>query len=352
MHNHNLERYNKKLHSPEQLNAQLHQKLNSCYLLVGHDPLLLQESQDTVLRFAHKHGFNEHLHLTFNKNNTNWNEIINHFNTPSLFSRQRTILLKVPEDKGFRPKVSDRLLKLIKLLHDEILLIIIIPYLTKEQEESYWFALLSQNSVVVHCFTPDKFQLPQWVSQRANAIGLRIEEKAIHFLCYNYENNLLALVQTLNMLVMLWPDDLMTLQRLTRLVNDVAHFTNIDWVDAILEGKSKRTLHILHQLRITGSPINLLCYRLQRDLMTVLTLQRKITPAPFILEQIDYKRRIPFTEAIQRLNYQRIKLAICLLARMELALQKEHKDTLFWCQIEKISLLLSDPRFPESLAHL
>ncbi|WWP00696.1 MAG: DNA polymerase III subunit delta [Candidatus Dasytiphilus stammeri] len=338
---------------PEELKAQLHQKLTSCYLLVGHDPLLLQESQDTVLKFAHKHGFNEHLHLIFNKNNTNWNEIINHFNTPSLFYRQRTILLTVPEDKGFRPKVSDRLLKLIKLLHDEIILIIIIPSLTKEQVESYWFALLSQNSVVVHCFTPDRFQLPQWVFQRANAIGLRIEEKAIHFLCYNYENNLLALVQTMNMLVMLWPDEMMTLQRLTRLVNDVAHFTKIDWVDAILEGKSKRTLHILHQLRITGSKINLLCYRLQRDLITVLTLQRKITKTPLLLwEQIGYKRRIPFTEAIQRLNYQRIKLAIDLLARMEIAFQKGHQDTLLWCQIEKISLLLSDPRFPESLAHL
>ncbi|WWO98076.1 MAG: DNA polymerase III subunit delta [Candidatus Dasytiphilus stammeri] len=338
---------------PEQLNAQLHQKLNYCYILVGHDPLLLQESQDTVLRFAQKHGFNEHLHLTFNKNNTNWNEIINHFNTPSLFSIQRTLLLKVPEeDKGFRPKVSERLLKLIKLLHNDIILIIIIPYLTKEQEESYWFASLSQKSVVVHCFTPDKFKLPQWVSQRANAIGLRIEEKAIHFLCYNYENNLLALVQTMNMLVMLWPDKMMTLQCLTRLVNDVAHFTNIDWVDAILEGKSKRTLHILHQLRITGNQIHLLCYRLQRDLITVLTLQRKIIPAPLFWEQIGYKRRIPFTKGIQRLNYQRIKLAICLLARIEIALKKEHQDTLLWCQIEKISLLLSDPRFPESFAHL
>ena len=46
---------------PEQLRAQLNEGLRAAYLLLGNDPLLLQESQDAVRQVAAAHGFEEHL---------------------------------------------------------------------------------------------------------------------------------------------------------------------------------------------------------------------------------------------------------------------------------------------------
>ncbi len=42
---------------PEQLRAQLNEGLRAAYLLLGNDPLLLQESQDAVRQVAAAQGF-------------------------------------------------------------------------------------------------------------------------------------------------------------------------------------------------------------------------------------------------------------------------------------------------------
>lgn len=45
---------------PEQLRAQLNEGLRAAYLLLGNDPLLLQESLDAVRHAAAAQGFDEH----------------------------------------------------------------------------------------------------------------------------------------------------------------------------------------------------------------------------------------------------------------------------------------------------
>ncbi|MGK3350545.1 DNA polymerase III subunit delta, partial [Escherichia coli] len=45
---------------PEQLRAQLNEGLRAAYLLLGNDPLLLQESQDAIRQVAAVQGFEEH----------------------------------------------------------------------------------------------------------------------------------------------------------------------------------------------------------------------------------------------------------------------------------------------------
>ncbi len=46
---------------PEQLRAQLNEGLRAAYLLLGNDPLLLQESQDAVRQVAAAQGSDERL---------------------------------------------------------------------------------------------------------------------------------------------------------------------------------------------------------------------------------------------------------------------------------------------------
>ena len=49
---------------PEQLRAQLNEGLRAAYLLLGNDPLLLQESLDAVRHAAAAQGFDEHHTIT------------------------------------------------------------------------------------------------------------------------------------------------------------------------------------------------------------------------------------------------------------------------------------------------
>ena len=60
---------------PEQLRAQLSEGLRAAYLLLGNDPLLLQESQDAVRQAAASQVFDEH-HTFQLDNSTDWQTML------------------------------------------------------------------------------------------------------------------------------------------------------------------------------------------------------------------------------------------------------------------------------------
>ncbi|GAB7194419.1 hypothetical protein OS11_06900 [Dickeya oryzae] len=222
---------------PEQLTAQLHEGLRGCYLLFGNEPLLLQESQDQIRAVARQQDFLEHFSFTID-NNTDWDAIFSTCQALSLFASRQTLLLILP-DAGPGAPASEQLVKLATLLHPDILLMVRGNKLTKAQENSPWFKALSQQGVYVPCMTPEQEQLPRWVAQRARNMKLELDDAASQLICYCYEGNMLALIQALERLSLLYPDGKLTLPRVEQTVNDAAHFTPFHWLDALLGGKKQ-----------------------------------------------------------------------------------------------------------------
>lgn len=334
---------------PEQLSAQLREGLRACYLLSGNEPLLLQESQDLIRAAAAKQGFGEHFGVTLDAQ-TDWESLFSQCQSLSLFTLRQTLTLTFP-DSGPTAAMAEQLVTLAGLLHNDILLILRMAKLTKAQENSAWFKALSSHAVLVPCATPEHAQLPRWVASRAKAMQLSIDDAAVQLLCYCYEGNLLALAQALERLSLLWPDGKLTLPRVETAVSDAAHFTPYHWVDALLAGKSKRALHILRQLAKEESEAVILLRTLQRDLLTLLHLQRHQHQQPLrtLMDQqrIWQNRRALFTEALQRLDGARIQRALHLLASIELTLKQDYGQSV-WSRLETLSLLLCTRHFPAS----
>ncbi|RWR00778.1 DNA polymerase III subunit delta [[Pantoea] beijingensis] len=334
---------------PEQLNAQLHEGLRSCYLLSGNEPLLLQESQDAIRKAAQQQDFTEHYSVTLDAS-TDWDAVFGICQELSLFATRQTLLLTLPES-GPNTAMAEQLLKLTTLLHSDILLILRSNKLTRSQENSAWFKALSVHAVVVPCLTPEQAQLPRWVNARAKSMKLSLDDAASQLLCYCYEGNLLALAQALERLSLLWPDGKLTLPRVEQAVNDAAHFTPFHWVDALLAGKSKRALHILRQMQSEENEPVILIRTLQRDLMTIMTLQRQMQTTPlrtlFDQQRVWQNRRQLFTDALQRLSDKQLLQAIRLLTRIEITLKQDYGQSL-WLELETLSLLLCHKSFPES----
>lgn len=220
---------------PEQLRAQLTEGLRAAYLLLGNDPLLLQESQDAIREAAAAQGFTEH-HTFSIDNSTDWQAIFALSQAMSLFASRQTLLLILPEN-GPNAAINEQLATLVGLLHDDLLLIVRGNKLTKAQENAAWLTALAQRAVQVSCQTPEYAQLPRWLAARAKQHQLQLDDAASQLLCYCYEGNLLALAQALERLALLWPDGKLTLPRVEQAVNDAAHFTPYHWVDALLAGK-------------------------------------------------------------------------------------------------------------------
>ncbi|CDH06242.1 DNA polymerase III, delta subunit, probably ATP hydrolase [Xenorhabdus bovienii str. oregonense] len=334
---------------PEQLLSQLNEGLRNNYLLWGNEPLLLQESQDSIRRVAEQNGFLEHFTFSLD-NHTEWEEIFSLCQSLSLFSSRQSLTLLLPEN-GPNAAMIERLTKLSGLLHADILLILRGHKLTKVQESSPWFKTLGQNGVYVSCLTPEQNRLPQWVAQRAKSMGLSLEDEANQLLCYCYEGNLLALAQALERLSLLHPDNRLTLPRVEEAVNDAAHFAPYHWVDALLAGKIKRAWHILKQLRQEDTEAIILLRTIQRELILLLTLKRqdKTTPLKTLFDQhkIWQNRRSLLTAALQRLSQQDLQSAIHLLTQMELCVKQDYGQSV-WADLETLSMLLCGKTLPES----
>ncbi|GGD09847.1 DNA polymerase III subunit delta [Franconibacter pulveris 1160] len=326
---------------PEQLHAQLHEGLRAAYLLLGNDPLLLQESHDAIVASAQQQGFAEH-HRFILDASTDWQSIFSLCQAMSLFASRQTLQLTLPEN-GPNAAINEQLSTLVSLLHDDLLLIIRGNKLTKAQENAAWFTALANRAVQVTCQTPEQAQLPRWVAARAKQMNLQLDDAANQLLCYCYEGNLLALSQALERLSLLWPDGKLTLPRVEQAVNDAAHFTPFHWVDALLAGKSKRALHILQQLRLEGAEPVILLRTIQRELLLLVTLKRQSAATPlrnlFDQHRVWQNRRGLLTEALTRLGDDQLWQAVRLLTQIELTLKQDYGQSV-WAELDSLSLLL------------
>ncbi|MDU2481057.1 MAG: DNA polymerase III subunit delta, partial [Klebsiella sp.] len=294
---------------PEQLRAQLTEGLRAAYLLLGNDPLLLQESQDAIREAAAAQGFTEHHTFTID-NSTDWQAIFALSQALSLFSSRQTLLLILPEN-GPNAAINEQLATLIGLLHDDLLLIVRGNKLTKAQENAAWLTALAQRAVQVSCQTPEYAQLPRWLAARAKQHQLQLDDAA--------------------------------LPRVEQAVNDAAHFTPYHWVDALLAGKSKRVLHVLQQLRLEGCEPAILLRTLQRELLLLVTLKRQSTHTPlrslFDKHRVWQNRRQLLSDALARLSGEQLRQAVTLLTRAELTFKQDYGHDV-WPELESLSLLL------------
>ncbi|BES84075.1 DNA polymerase III subunit delta [Pectobacterium araliae] len=334
---------------PEQLTAQLHEGLRGCYLVFGSDPLLLQESLDNIKRVAQQHEFSEHFSFILDLH-TDWDAIFSTCQALSLFASRQSLLLVLPEN-GPNAAMGENLVKLSGLLHPDILLILRGHKLTKAQENSAWFKALAQDSVYINCLTPEQTQLPRWVAQRAKSMKLTLDEQATQLICYCYEGNLLALSQALERLALLYPDGKLTLPRVENAVNDAAHFTPFHWLDALLAGKAKRAWHILQQLKQEDCEPVILLRTLQRELLQLLALKRRMSDTPlrtlFDQQKVWQNRRDLLTQALQRLSLQQLQQAVRLLTQVEITLKQDYGQSV-WSELESLAMLLCGKALPEA----
>lgn len=334
---------------PEQLTAQLHERLRGCYLVFGSDPLLLQESLDSIKRVAQQHEFSEHFSFILDLH-TDWDAIFSTCQALSLFASRQSLLLVLPEN-GPNAAMGENLVKLSGLLHPDILLILRGHKLTKAQENSAWFKALAQDSVYINCLTPEQAQLPRWVAQRAKSMKLTLDEQATQLICYCYEGNLLALSQALERLALLYPDGKLTLPRVESAVNDAAHFTPFHWLDALLAGKGKRAWHILQQLKQEDCEPVILLRTLQRELLQLLALKRRMSDTPlrtlFDQQKVWQNRRDLLTQALQRLSLQQLQQAVRLLTQVEITLKQDYGQSV-WSELESLAMLLCGKALPEA----
>ncbi|MGR3807398.1 DNA polymerase III subunit delta [Pasteurella testudinis] len=341
-----------------QLQTALTQQLAACYILQGQDPLLLDESRQALKQHAKAAQFDDSLQCLVAAN-TDWDEIYQATQSRGLFSEKLLLMLILPDN--VTQTIQKKLLQLVRLLHHDMLLVLQFSRFTPQHEKQDWFVALkhyaAENVVTVNCQTPTLEQLPPWLQQRAKADGLTLDQEAAQLLCYSYESNLLALKQILNLLKLLYPDGKLTYLRVKSCVEQSSLFTPYQWLDALLEGKTKRAVRILSALQNEEVQPLILLRSAQKELMTILQLcgnesavsgnrtfnSHQPLPTQQLRQQFDrlriwQNRRMLFTHAIQRMSYADLYRLLQKLAEIERLLKRDF-DADVWPMFEDFSLI-------------
>ncbi len=251
-----------KLYS-NQLAAQLKQKLLPVYLLVGDEPLQLQEAGDAIKSTAAAQGFSEREnHLVDPK--FQWHELQNSAGNMSLFATQRIIELHLPTGKP-GTKGSSSIVAFVENMPPDVMLIIRCDEWNAANEKTKWVKTIIDKGAFLRVYQPKAAELPQWIRNRCQQIGLQVDNDAIGLLSLRLEGNLLAAAQELEKLKMRYADQQVTGQDVAGLVADNARFDVFRLTDALFEKQPVRAIRILRSLQKNDLSPVIIHWALERE---------------------------------------------------------------------------------------
>ena len=254
----------------DQLPAALARGLKPLYVVHGGEPLLAQEAADTIRAAARRAGYTERKVFTVSGAHFDWSGLLGAAQAMSLFAERQLIELRIPGGKPGK-EGSEALQRHCETLADDVITLIHLPRLDRQQQQSGWFAALDAAGITIRVEPVDRKALPQWIAQRLAAQGQRVEDgeagmHALAFFADRVEGNLLAAHQEIQKLALLYPQGALSFEQVEAAVLNVARYDVYKLGEAVLAGQTARVLRMLDGLRAEGEAPVLVHWTLAEDI--------------------------------------------------------------------------------------
>ena len=275
---------------PDALPAQLARGLKPLYTITGDEPLLAQEAGDAIRAAARAAGYTERKVFTVSGAHFDWSGLLGAAQAMSLFAERQLIEIRIPGGKPGKDG-SEALQRYCQALADDVLTLVQLPRLDRQQQQSAWFQALDGAGCTVPVEPVERRALPQWIAQRLAAQGQRVAEgeagqHTLAFFADRVEGNLLAAHQELQKLALLYPAGPLSFEQVEAAVLNVARYDVFKLSEAVLGGQAARVLRMLDGLRAEGEATVLVHWALAEDiraLKRVKDAQAQGQPLPMAL---------------------------------------------------------------------
>ena len=249
---------------PDRLHEHLAKGLAAAYLVSGDEPLQLGECCDLIRQTARQAGHTTREVLEAGAG-FDWHQLAAEASAFSLFAEKKVIDLRIP---GGKPG-TDGSRALSAYCDDpppDTLLLLTLPRLDRQQQNSKWFKALDRLGVVVQVWPIEPARLPRWIEQRLTQAGIRPSREAVRLLADRVEGNLLAARQEIDKLLLLHGQGPLDAEQLASAVADSARYDVFELVDTTLRGDASRIIHILDGLRSEGIAPPVVLWALHREI--------------------------------------------------------------------------------------
>lgn len=226
---------------------------SKCYLLLSTEPFLLQEARSRIWQHARTQGFSDRQVWEISSQ-SNWDHIKQHNSFLDVFGKQ---LLDLRLTESLKADTGNKLQMLVEQLTTQSnapLVVVSYAQSIKKAQLQSWFQTIASKVTLVVLPVPVNTQLPGWVTKQFNQKGFHLAPESIAALLEYTEGNLLAIMQTLEKLALIYAPNTseIKLAQLQVVLEDQSIFELFHLTEAILQGKSNRCLRIIQRLRTTS----------------------------------------------------------------------------------------------------
>jgi len=252
---------------PDKLNGHLGKQLAASYLVSGDEPLQLGECCDAIRTAARGAGHATREVLEAGSG-FDWQQLTAEAASFSLFAEKKIIDLRIPNGKP-GAEGSKTLVAYCNDPPPDTLLLVTLPKIDRQQQNSKWFKALDTLGVIVQVWPVDQQRLPAWIEQRLQAAGIQPGREAVRMLADRVEGNLLAARQEIEKLLLLHGPGPLDADQLAAAVADSARYDVFELVDTALRGEAARCVHILEGLRGEGLAPAVVLWALHREVRSM-----------------------------------------------------------------------------------
>jgi len=252
---------------PDRLQEHLARQLAPAYLVSGDEPLQLGECCDAIRAQARAAGHSTREVLEAGAN-FDWQRLGAEAAAFSLFAEKKIIDLRVPAGKP-GAEGSKALVSYCADPPPDTLLLLSLPKIDRQQQNSKWFKAIDELGVVIQVWPIEPQRLPAWIERRLKAAGVQPTPAALQVLADRVEGNLLAARQEIEKLLLLHGEGPLDTDQLSAAVADSARYDVFELVDSALRGEAERCVHILDGLRSEGIAAAVVLWAVHREIRSM-----------------------------------------------------------------------------------
>jgi DNA polymerase-3 subunit delta len=335
----------------EGLEHQLHNaQLRPGYILTSDVPILLQEARQRVKASFQKQGFISYQTWEVDAH-LDWEQLEYASQHVDLFQPYTLIELRFRQalSESLSKKLQTYLSKWLTLASQARIMLMSCEQSLSVVQKTTWFQTISHVYGVINIDSPNAIQFPAWLKKRLQDEALEVTAEGIAYLARLTENNLMAAIQAIQKLKLVYGLSQQTLDRkeIQTVVDNQSQFELFELADSALKGQLDRGLHILNYLEVQNTPPVLVLGYILKVLRLLTTLrygleQAKPLPLLFKEHRIWPKQQSAFKQALDRVSPPDLKAIFTVAHEADRVIKGLEKGS-NWVMLQKLLLNITAP---------
>jgi len=146
------------------------------------------------------------------------------------------------------------------------LLVLIGEGLERKSISSAWVKALEKVGTLISIAPLSTSSLKVWIKNKAKELNIEIMQEALQLLIEKTEGNLMATLQEIRKLSLVYPSEKIDLDKMKKSITGSSKYSIFDFSNAFVSRNTSKAIQVLESLKVEGTPETLIIWALTREL--------------------------------------------------------------------------------------